>query len=111
MKQTVIAFVLFIFAVAAIVTLVSCQERAENPDKFRESIPYIYGMQPAAISSLKEHHCSWEDCELQGQITFHSTWNYEPYTDGWCCEKTHWDHPTWTYEQCEDYVFTPMRSL
>lgn len=50
------------------------------------------------------HQCNWEDCELVGQTTFHSTWGYEPYTDGWCVEKCHWEYPGMTYEQCEDWV-------
>ena len=35
----------------------------------------------------------------------HFTSNYEPYTDGWCIEYTHYMHPNWTAQQCEDFVF------
>jgi len=50
------------------------------------------------------HQCNWEDCELVGQIEFHSTWGYEPYTDGWCVEKCHWEYPDWDYEKCEHFA-------
>ena len=33
------------------------------------------------------------------------TSQYEPYTDGWCIEYTHYLHPTWSAEKCEDFVF------
>ncbi len=51
------------------------------------------------------HQCNWEDCELVGQIEFHSTWGYEPYTDGWCVEKCHWEYPDWDYELCEIWTY------
>ena len=37
---------------------------------------------------------------------FTSTWGYEPDTDGYYTELTHFINPNWTYEQCEDYVFS-----
>lgn len=52
------------------------------------------------------HKCDWEDCEQTNRIFFESKWGFEEYTDGWCVEKTHFNHPDWSYEQCEDYVFT-----
>ena len=35
----------------------------------------------------------------------HFSSNYEPYTDGWCIEYTHYMNPSWTAEMCEDYTF------
>lgn len=35
----------------------------------------------------------------------HFSSKYEPYTDGWCIEYTHFMHPNWTAQQCEDFVF------
>ena len=35
----------------------------------------------------------------------HFSSNHEPYTDSWCVEYTHYMHPTWSAEQCEDFVF------
>ena len=51
------------------------------------------------------HQCNWEDCELVGQTSFHSTWGYEPYTDGWCVEKCHWEYPDWDYSLCENWSY------
>jgi hypothetical protein len=51
------------------------------------------------------HHCNWEDCEQNGNVTFTIQWGYVEGTDGYLCELTHFNNPTWTYEQCEKYVF------
>lgn len=56
------------------------------------------------------HNCDWEDCshfnEIIDQDNFISKWGYEPDTDGYYVELTHFMNPDWTYEQCEDYVFS-----
>ena len=56
------------------------------------------------------HKCDWEDCDQQGevidQLQFKSQWGYEEHTDGFYVELTHFVNPTWTYEQCEQYVFS-----
>ena len=60
--------------------------------------------------SINKHYCNWEDCGHQGEIlnqwTFSSEWGYEKDTDGYLCEYTHFMNPSWTYEECEDYVFS-----
>ena len=59
-----------------------------------------------------KHYCDWEDCSHQGevrnQMNFKSKWNggYAVLTDGWCVEMTHFINPTWSYQQCEDYVMS-----
>ena len=50
------------------------------------------------------HQCNWEDCELVGQTSFHSTWGYDSLTDGWCLELTHFEHPDWSYEKCDHWI-------
>ncbi len=50
------------------------------------------------------HRCNWEDCELVGQTSFHSTWGYDSLTDGWCLELTHFEHPGWSYEKCDHWI-------
>ena len=59
------------------------------------------------------HKCTWEDCEHINKTidtntntnNFVSTWGYEKNTDGYLVEYTHYIHPSWTYEQCEEYIF------
>ena len=55
------------------------------------------------------HICNWEDCthqyELMTNTNFISDWGYEKDTDGYLCEYTHFMNPSWTYEECEDYIF------
>lgn len=63
-------------------------------------------------TNYANHYCDWGDCPHQGenmdQHNFISKWKggYDELTDGWCVEMTHFMNPTWTYEQCEDYVFS-----
>lgn len=61
-------------------------------------------------SNTNIHKCNWEDCNYQNKSVtvnnFQSTWGYEEHTDGFYVELTHIAQPKWTYEQCEQYVFT-----
>lgn len=50
------------------------------------------------------HQCNWEDCELVGQTSFHSTWEYDEGELGYETEETHWQHPDWDYEKCEHFA-------
>ena len=60
------------------------------------------------ISSLL-HFCNWEDCthnfEYKSFNNFESAYNAEEYSDLYLIELTHFLNPSWTYEECEDYVF------
>ena len=61
------------------------------------------------ISTLL-HFCDWEDCthnyEYKSVSNFKSAYNAEEYSDLYLIELTHFLNPTWTYEECEDYVFS-----
>ena len=56
------------------------------------------------------HFCDWEDCthnyEYKSVSNFKSAYNAEEYSDLYLIELTHFLNPTWTYEECEDYVFS-----
>lgn len=60
-------------------------------------------------SDIKTHHCNWEDCKYNNlnynEEEFISSWGYDKDTDGYLCELTHMRNPSWTYEQCEEYIF------
>ena len=60
------------------------------------------------ITSLL-HFCNWEDCtnnyEYKSVSNFKSAYNAEEYSDLYLIELTHFLYPSWTYEECEDYVF------
>jgi hypothetical protein len=58
-------------------------------------------MEPIA----KGHECRMEDCDMTGSIYFRS--EYEEGSDGYLFDLTHWAHPEWSYEQCEEYVMKP----
>ena len=47
-----------------------------------------------------------EDCQYNGNVFFSSM--YDEDTDGYLFDKTHWNHPMWSYEKCESYVFKAM---
>jgi len=51
------------------------------------------------------HQCNWEDCELVGQTSFHSTWGYDSGTDGFRAESCHWEYPDWDYSLCENWSY------
>ena len=61
-------------------------------------------------SNTNTHKCNWEDCNYQNKSVtvnnFKSTWGYEEHTDGFYVELTHIAQPDWSYEQCEEYVFS-----
>ena len=56
------------------------------------------------------HFCNWEDCthnyEYKSFSNFESAYNAEKYSDLYLIELTHFLNPSWTYEECEDYVFS-----
>ena len=56
------------------------------------------------------HKCNWENCSHYNKSvnvqTFSPEWGYEKDTDGYYIEITHIAQPTWSYKQCEEYVFT-----
>lgn len=89
----------------ALLTLTSCNRVSDEEIEFVETSNTL-----KAKPDL--HYCTWEDCPHQGenmnQHEFVSKWmgGYPEMSDGWCVEMTHFMNPTWTYEQCEDYVMS-----
>ena len=73
---------------------------------------FAYNARIKFVTTLlpETHTCNWEDCQQQDKImnidNFTSTWKYEPDTDSYYTELTHFMNPSWTYEECEDYVFS-----
>ena len=55
------------------------------------------------------HICNWEDCthnfELRLENNFVSAYGFEDNSDLYLIELTHFIHPSWKYEECEDYIF------
>ena len=55
------------------------------------------------------HICNWEDCthnfELRLEDNFVSAYGFEDNSDLYMIELTHFLHPSWEYEECEDYIF------
>ena len=73
---------------------------------------FTYNARIKFVTTLlpETHTCNWEGCQQQDKImnidNFTSTWGYEPDTDGYYTELTHFMNPNWTYEKCEDYVMS-----
>ena len=55
------------------------------------------------------HICNWEDCthnfELRLEDNFVSAYGFKQNSDLYMIELTHFLHPSWKYEECEDYIF------
>ena len=55
------------------------------------------------------HICNWEDCthnfELKSEDNFVSAYGFKDNSDLYLIELTHFIHPSWKYEECEDYIF------
>ena len=55
------------------------------------------------------HICNWEDCthnfELRLEDNFVSAYGFKDNSDLYLIELTHFIHPSWKYEECEDYIF------
>ena len=55
------------------------------------------------------HICNWEDCthnfELRLEDNFVSAYGFKDNSDLYLIELTHFIHPSWEYEECEDYIF------
>lgn len=49
------------------------------------------------------HNCGRTDCPHAGERTFHS--EFSPDTDGYLMDLTHFQHPDWTWNKVELYVF------
>ncbi len=57
------------------------------------------------IAITRRHECHYKLCPMKGQYTFKGCGECEEGGDCWYSDKTHWEHPTWTSEQIDDYVF------
>ena len=55
------------------------------------------------------HICNWEDCthnfKLRLEDNFVSAYGFKQNSDLYMIELTHFLHPSWKYEECEDYIF------
>lgn len=55
------------------------------------------------------HICNWEDCthnfEFKSEDYFVSAYGFKDNSDLYLIELTHFIHPSWKYEECEDYIF------
>lgn len=56
----------------------------------------------------QKHTCSFKNCPMKGEYTFNGCGECEEGGDCWFIDKTHFEHPTWSSEQLEDYVFKPI---
>ena len=48
-----------------------------------------------------EHHCTWEECDHQGDSVFVHKWAVAPGSDGERCEMLHFNNPQLSYEEAE----------
>lgn len=56
------------------------------------------------LLSIWAYHSLIEEQEDNARLaTFSST--YEPGSDGYCIDSILYQHPSWSYDQAEDYLF------
>lgn len=58
---------------------------------------------------LELHECEWKNCELQGFLFFRNIDECEDWVDCKIVLQTHFEHPDWTYYQCETYAFNIVK--
>lgn len=69
--------------------------------------PHVHNDSLIIIQVPQIHCCNWEGCRQTGRTTFIPS--YEPDTDGYYWELTHFEHPAWTNDQVEQYVFSSVK--
>lgn len=65
---------------------------------------FVAGLYVAAPDQPHKHNCMWTDCDQRGRTEFYT--ECEEGSDGYYFDLTHWRNPEWTYEECENYVFS-----
>ena len=69
--------------------------------KFKQTCLFIVLFIACAIWA---YHSLIAEQEANAQLaTFSST--YEPGSDGYCIDSIMYEHPSWSYDQAEDYLF------
>lgn len=68
----------------------------------KQAIPYIIAALVSAYF-IKSHHCMYKFCPNQWRITFYT--DCEDGVDCYYIDRIHWEHPGWTADECEDYLF------
>lgn len=72
------------------------------------SLPGCYGDSKKQGANVG-HSCKMEDCDQVGNISFKSS---KPEgTGGYLFDLTHYNHPEWSYEQCEGIVKTYIKNI
>ena len=55
------------------------------------------------------HKCPYELCPMKGELFFSGC---DPTcvedSDCYALDKIHWDHPSLTYDECEDFLFSNL---
>jgi hypothetical protein len=64
---------------------------------------YLTSPENPAATTAAGHRCTFNDCKLAGATQFYS--DCEEGSDCYYFDLTHWQHPTWTPDQCEEYIF------
>ena len=69
--------------------------------KFKQTTIFVV---VCIASVIWAYHSLIAEQEANKQLaTFSST--YEPGSDGYCIDSIMYNHPSWTYDQAEDYLF------
>lgn len=59
-----------------------------------------------ALMLPNPHTCEFSKCPFKGQMKFENGCGYcEEGSDCWLLDKIHFAHPSWSYDQCDDYLF------
>ena len=52
------------------------------------------------------HSCDYTACPMKDKIVFESCGLCDEGSDCYYLDMTHFHHPTWNYDQCEEYLFS-----
>ena len=57
---------------------------------------------------MTRHICPFKHCPMREQLRFHGCKNCKEGSDCYALDMIHWEHPTWTYDECEDWLMQPF---
>lgn len=58
--------------------------------------------------NMTRHLCPFKHCPMREQLRFHGCGACEEGSDCYMLDMVHWEHPTWTYDECEEWMEKPF---
>lgn len=58
--------------------------------------------------NIVRHLCPFKSCPMKEQVRFHGCTVCKEGSDCYALDMVHWEHPTWTYDECEEWINLPF---